>query len=180
MHGRPGVANATRKPRGLLRAWLRAAHVLQRGGARRGVLGSLQACDGRNGACRGGAPAMASLRGGSLAPAFHSVVGSTRPCLCSCECACVRVMYRDKEKGGALGLLGGETTTVAMASTYRRARQAWGLTMGLRWLEWRCSGEVWPCVILSCDLCVFNTKVFLSRSNARARYHVIIKQNKCS
>jgi len=84
-------------------------------------------------AVRGGAPAMASLRGGSLAPAFHSVVGSTRPC--SCECACVRVMYRDKEKGRALGLLGGETTAAAMASTYRRARQVWGLTMGLRWLE---------------------------------------------
>ena len=172
MHGRPGVANATRKPRGLLRAWLRAAHVLRRGGARRGVLGSLQACDGRNGACHCGALAMVSLRGGSLAPAFQSVVGSTRPCLCSCECecACVRVMYRDKEKDGALGLLGGETTTAAMTSTYRRARQAWGLTMGLRWLEWRCSGEVWPCVILSCDLCVFSIKVFLSRSNARARY----------
>jgi len=120
---------------------------------------------------------MASLRGGSLAPAFQSVVGSARPYLCSCECkcTCVRVMYRDKEKGGALGLLGGETTTVAMASTYRRARQAWGLTMGLRWLEWRCSGEVWPCVILSCDPCVFSTKVFMSRSNARARYLVYIR-----
>jgi len=98
----------------------------------------------------------------------------------TCARASARVMYRDKEKGGALGLLGGETMTAAMASTYRRARQAWGLTMGLRWLEWRCSGEVWPCVILSCDPCVFNTKVFLSRSNAQARYHVIIKQNKCS
>ena len=170
MHGRPGVANATRKPRSLLRARLRAAHVLRRGGARRGVLGSLQACDGRNGACRGGAPAMASLRGGSLAPAFQSVVGSTRPCLCSYECDVCVLRTVTKKKAGPLGLLGGETTTAAMASTYRRVSQAWGLTMGLRWLEWRCSGEVWPCVILSCDLCVFNTKVFLSRSNARIRY----------
>jgi len=55
---------------------------------------------------------------------------------------CVCVMYHDKENGGALGLLGGETTMTAMANAYRRARQPCGFTMGLRWLEWRCSGRV--------------------------------------
>jgi hypothetical protein len=43
-----------------------------------GALGSLLPCDGRNGACRGGALAMASIRGSSLSPMFHA---SARVCV---------------------------------------------------------------------------------------------------
>ncbi|KAG0546437.1 hypothetical protein BDA96_02G447300 [Sorghum bicolor] len=96
MHGRSVVANATRKPRALLRARLSAAHVPRRGRARYGVLGSLHACNGQTRACHGGAPAMASLRGGLLARVFLSLGGSARPrlclCLCESECTCVCVL----------------------------------------------------------------------------------------
>jgi hypothetical protein len=56
-----------------------------------GTLGSLPACDGQNGACRGGASAMASVRGGSLALVFPSIVGSASPCFVLVRvhvCAC--------------------------------------------------------------------------------------------
>jgi hypothetical protein len=56
-----------------------------------GTLGSLPACDGQNGACRGGALAMASVRGGSLPSVFPSVVGSASPCFVLVQvhvCAC--------------------------------------------------------------------------------------------